>query len=93
MDQDRLARYPLQLAGRSHAHSEKHLIDDGLTSILRRYSRGEISAERAADKIGATYNVGDVYVLLREAELPLPKPDNRSNGQFERAKCLFANVS
>jgi hypothetical protein len=47
-------------------------MDDRLTSILRRYSHGEISAERAADEMGATYNVADVYVLSREAGLPLP---------------------
>ncbi|MDF0498247.1 hypothetical protein [Bradyrhizobium yuanmingense] len=68
-------------------------MDDRLTSILRRYSHGEISAERAADEMGATYNVADVYVLSREARLPLPDPDGPfERAQFERAKRLFAGV-
>ncbi|MGY3341552.1 hypothetical protein [Bradyrhizobium sp. USDA 4470] len=62
-------------------------MDDQLTSILRRYSHGEISAERAADEMGAAYNVADVYVLSREAGLPLPDPDGPfERAQFERAR-------
>lgn len=68
-------------------------MDDRLTSILRRYSHGEISAERAADEMGATYNVADVYVLSREAGLPLPDPDGPfERAQFERAQRLFAGA-
>jgi hypothetical protein len=65
-------------------------MDDRLTSILRRYSLGEISAERAADEMGPSYNVGNVYVLSREAGLPLPDADGPfEREQFERAKRLF----
>jgi hypothetical protein len=66
-------------------------MDDRLTSILRRYSHGEISAERAADEMGPPYNVADVYVLSREAGLPLPDFDGPfEREQFERARRLFA---
>jgi hypothetical protein len=64
-------------------------MDDRLTSILRRYSDGEISAERAADEMGATYNVADVYVLSREAGLPLPDLTDRSNGRNSRGRSVF----
>jgi hypothetical protein len=37
--QDRPARHPLQLAGRSHADSEKHPMDDRLTQRLSRHQR------------------------------------------------------
>jgi hypothetical protein len=69
-------------------------MDDRLTSILRRYSYGEISAERAADEMGTSYNVADVYVLSRKAGLPLPDTDGPfEREQFERAKRLFGAAS
>jgi hypothetical protein len=69
-------------------------MDDRLTSILRRYSHGEISAERAADEMGPSYNVADVYVLSREAGLPLPDADGPfEREQFERGKQLFGAAS
>jgi hypothetical protein len=69
-------------------------MDDRLTSILRRYSHGEISAERAADEMGPPYNVADVYVLSREAGLPLPDFDGPfEREQFERARKLFASAA
>jgi hypothetical protein len=65
-------------------------MDDKLTSILSRYSQGGISAERAADEMGPSYNVTDVYVLSRKAGLPLPDADGPfEREQFERARRLF----
>lgn len=69
-------------------------MDDRLTSILRRYSEGTITAERAADELGASYNVADVYVLSRQAGLPLPDSDGPfERGEFERARRLFIGTS
>ena len=65
-------------------------MDERLTSILRRYAHGEIPAECAADEMGPSYSVADVYVLSREAGLPLPDSDGPfEREQFERAKRLF----
>lgn len=66
-------------------------MDQRTVSILRRYAAGEIPAGRAADELGPTYNEADVYVLSREAGLPLPDADGPfERDQFERAKRLFA---
>ena len=64
---------------------------DGRTrEVLEKYSRGDISASNAADALGVGYNVGDVYVLSREAGLPLPNSDGDFEAQqFDHAKKLF----
>jgi hypothetical protein len=68
-------------------------MDDRLFSILKRYSRGEIPATKAADEMGPSYSVADVYVFSREGGLPLPDSDGPfEREQFERAKRLFARV-
>jgi hypothetical protein len=55
--------------------------------------RGDISASNAADALGVGYNVGDVYVLSREAGLPLPNSDGDFEAQqFDRAKKLFRDI-
>jgi hypothetical protein len=41
---------------------------------IRRYSAGEISASKAADLLGERATVADVFVMLRQAGLPLPRP-------------------
>jgi hypothetical protein len=59
--------------------------------ILESYSRCEISAPQAADRLGKGCTVADVFVLSRQAHLPLPDPDGPfERQQFERAKKLFA---
>ena len=61
--------------------------------VLEAYSRGGISAEEAADRLGNGVTVADVFVLSREARLPLPDPDGPfERQQFERAKKLFART-
>jgi len=41
---------------------------------IRRYSAGEISASKAADMLGERATVADVFVMTRQAGLPLPRP-------------------
>jgi hypothetical protein len=69
-------------------------MDQRAVSILRRYAAGEISAGRAADELGLTYNEADVYVLSRDAGLSLPDADGPfEREQFERAKRLFVDTN
>jgi hypothetical protein len=65
-------------------------MDAPVKPVLEAYSRGEISAEEAADSLGKGATVADVFVLSREAHLPLPDSDGPFEcQQFERAKKLF----
>ncbi len=41
---------------------------------ITRYSAGRISAMQAADLLGAGATVADVFVMTRQAGLPLPEP-------------------
>ena len=41
---------------------------------IRRYSAGEVSASKAADMLGERATVADVFVMTRQAGLPLPRP-------------------
>ena len=54
---------------------------------IRRYSAGEISAAKAADIIGNTATVADVFVMTRHAGLPLPRPP-RAQEEAELAHAL-----
>jgi hypothetical protein len=54
---------------------------------IRRYSAGEISATKAADLLGEDFTVADVFVLTRQAGLPLPRPP-REREQAELAHAL-----
>lgn len=68
-------------------------MDKRVLGILEAYSRGEKSAADAASAIGAGTNVGDVFVLTREAGLPLPNPEGPfERSEFEKAKKLFARL-
>lgn len=61
-----------------------------VVEILKSYSRGDVSALDAAAAIGGDVNVADVFVLTREANLPLPNPDGPfERSEFEKAKKLF----
>jgi hypothetical protein len=65
-------------------------MDDQTRRSLEAYSRGEISASEAADCLGPGATAADVYVLSREAGLPLPDADGAfEQKQFEHAKKLF----
>ncbi len=54
---------------------------------IRLYSAGEISATKAADMLGQKATVADVFVMTREAGLPLPRPP-REQEQAELAHAL-----
>ncbi len=54
---------------------------------IYRYSAGEISATKAADSLGGNATVADVFVLTRQAGLPLPRPP-REQEQAELAHAL-----
>lgn len=41
---------------------------------IGRYAAGEISAAKAADLVGDRATVADVFVMTRQAGLPLPRP-------------------
>jgi hypothetical protein len=61
--------------------------------ILKLYSRGDVSAIEAAAAIGSSANVGDVFALTRQANLPLPSPDGPlERSEFDKAKRLFARL-
>lgn len=58
--------------------------------IIQAYSHGDCSAAEAADRLGPGFTIADVYVLARNAGLPLPDADGAfERQQFERAKRLF----
>jgi hypothetical protein len=40
---------------------------------IRHYAAGEISASKAADMLGERATVADVFVMTRQAGLPLPR--------------------
>jgi hypothetical protein len=40
---------------------------------IRRYAAGEISASKAADLLGERATVADVFVMIRQSGLPLPR--------------------
>jgi hypothetical protein len=54
---------------------------------IRRYAAGEISAGKAADILGQRATVADVFVMTRQAGLPLPRPP-REQEQAELAHAL-----
>jgi hypothetical protein len=54
---------------------------------IRRYSAGEISAGKAADLLGEKATVADVFVMTRQAGLPLPRPP-REQEEAELAHAL-----
>jgi hypothetical protein len=54
---------------------------------IRRYAAGEISAGKAADMLGERATVADVFVMTRQAGLPLPRP-RREQEQSELAHAL-----
>lgn len=54
---------------------------------IRRYSAGEMSAAKAADLLGEKATVADVFVMTRQAGLPLPRPP-REQEQAELAHAL-----
>jgi hypothetical protein len=54
---------------------------------IRRYAAGEISAAKAADILGERATVADVFVMTRQAGLPLPRPP-REQEQAELAHAL-----
>jgi hypothetical protein len=54
---------------------------------IRRYAAGEISANKAADLLGDNATVADVFVMTRDAGLPLPRPP-RAQEQAELAHAL-----
>ena len=54
---------------------------------IRSYAAGEISAAKAADMLGGRATVADVFVLTRQAGLPLPRPP-REQEQAELAHAL-----
>ena len=54
---------------------------------IRRYAAGEISATQAADRLGKGATVADVFVLTRQAGLPLPRPP-REREEAELAHAL-----
>lgn len=56
-------------------------------AAIRRYSAGEISPGKAADLLGDKATVADVFVLTRQAGLPLPRPP-REQEQAELAHAL-----
>lgn len=60
---------------------------DAVHPAIRRYSAGEISANKAADLLGRGAMVADVYVLTRRAGLPLPRPP-RAQEEAELAHAL-----
>jgi hypothetical protein len=65
-------------------------MEAAVKSTLEAYSRSEMSAMEAADRLGKGATVADVFSLSREAHLPLPDPDGPfERQQFERAKKLF----
>ncbi len=54
---------------------------------IRRYAAGEISAAKAADILGEKATVADVFVMTRQAGLPLPRPP-REQEEAELAHAL-----
>lgn len=62
-------------------------MSDSIHPAIRRYSAGEISANRAADLLGPEATVADVYVLTRQSGLPLPRPP-RAQEEAELAHAL-----
>lgn len=54
---------------------------------IRRYAAGEISATKAADMLGGGATVADVFVMTRQAGLPLPRPP-REREEAELAHAL-----
>ncbi len=54
---------------------------------IRRYAAGEISAGTAADMLGEKATVADVFVMTRQAGLPLPRPP-REQEQAELAHAI-----
>lgn len=55
--------------------------------VIRGYSAGEISAAKTADTLGGNVTVADVYVMTRQARLPLPRLP-REREQVELAHAL-----
>lgn len=53
---------------------------------IRRYAAGEISATKAADILGEKATVADVFVMTRQAGLPLPRQPHEK----ERAELVHA---
>ncbi len=54
---------------------------------IRRYAAGEISAAKAADIVGEKATVADVFVMTRQAGLPLPRQSHEKE-QAELAHAL-----
>jgi hypothetical protein len=53
---------------------------------IRRYSAGEISASRAAAMLGERATVADVFVMVRQAGLPLPlQSREQEQAEFQHA--------
>ena len=63
---------------------------DNVPAPIRRYSTGEISAMKAADLLGGTATVADVFVLTRQAGLPLPRPPReREEAELRHARTIL----
>lgn len=54
---------------------------------IRCYAAGEISAAKAADMVSNKATVADVFVMTKQAGLPLPRP-SREREQAELAHAL-----
>ena len=53
---------------------------------IRRYAAGEISASKAADMLGERATVADVFVMTRQAGLPLPRqPREQEQAELRHA--------
>jgi hypothetical protein len=54
---------------------------------IRSYAAGKISAAKAADILGPRTTVADVFVMTREAGLPIPR-QSQEGEQAELARAL-----
>jgi hypothetical protein len=53
---------------------------------IRRYAAGEIPASTAADMLGERATVADVFVMTRQAGLPLPRqPREQEQAELKHA--------
>jgi hypothetical protein len=48
------------------------MIPDDVLAVLRRYSAGELSAERAAGLVGPDVGAAEIIAWTKAADLPLP---------------------
>jgi hypothetical protein len=78
------------IAGGSGLEPKDDETDDRSTEVLRRYARGAISAYKAADDLGPSFNAETTSAsCTARSAFPLRYGRSLRAGQFERARTFF----